>query len=122
MRYPERAPRGAGDGWRIALGLMVFFASGGITAWLVLQDVEYQLSNYSAGSEQGDTAWMTGLVAVVALVYVVWIVVRDVEEVIEHEVQEHRGDFGQLERFEPTLFRWALGLAVAIVLAVLIVG
>jgi Na+/H+ antiporter NhaD/arsenite permease-like protein len=122
MKYPERTPTRMGDGRRIAVGLMVFLASGGVTVWLLLQDVEYQLSNYSAGSEQGNTAWVTGLVAVVALVYVLWIVFRDVEEVIEHEVREHRDDLRQLERFEPTLFRWLLAVVVLIVLVALLVS
>lgn len=112
MRYPERARSGMGDGWKIAFGVLVFLASAGAGVWLFMNDVDHDVENYEGGTSAGNSVWMLGLVAVVALVYVLWTVFRDVEEAIEHEVQEHREDLRQLERFEPTLFHWALGIAV----------
>ena len=123
MRYPERT-RGrsrTGDGWKIAFGLLVFLASAGTGVWLFMDDVDHDLDNYDPAASDGNTVWMLGLVAVVSLVCVLWIVFRDVEEVIEYEVREHRDDFRTLERFEPRLFHWVLGIMiVTVVVAVLL--
>ena len=123
MRYPERVRSRSrtGDGWKIAFGLLVFLAAAGTGVWLFMEDVDHDLDNYDPASSNGNSVWVLGLVAVVALVYVLWIVFRDVEEVIEYEMHEHRDDLRSLERFEPTLFHWALGIAVIAVVVGLIV-
>ena len=122
MRYPERVRDRSwtGDGWKIVFGLLTFCASAGTGLWLFMNDVDHDVDNYESGTAAGNSVWMLGLVAIVALVYVLWIVFRDVEEVIEHEVHDHLDDLQHLESFEPTLFHWALGVAVIVVLIALL--
>jgi hypothetical protein len=122
MRYPERVRNRSGDGWKIGFGLLTFFASAGVGVWLFMDDVDHDVHNYEGGTSAGNSVWMLGLVAVVSLVYVLWIVFRDVEEVIEYEVHEHRDDLRQLEKFEPRLFHWALAAMIIALVVAMIAG
>ncbi|HNJ98647.1 MAG TPA: hypothetical protein PLV13_11005 [Ilumatobacteraceae bacterium] len=114
MRYRS----GTSDGLKIAAGLAVFVAALATGGWLLARDVHD--TGYDATSADGNTVWLVGVVAVAALAYTLWIVFRDVEEFVEREVHEHADDLRHLERFEPTVFRWALAACVVAVLIVMI--
>ena len=116
MRY--RA--GTSDGWKIAGGLTVFLVALATGWWLLARDVHD--TGYDSTSADGNTVWLVGLVAVMALDYTLWVVFRDVEEFVEREGHEQYDDLRHLERFEPTVFRWALAAAVVAVLVVAIAG
>ncbi|MDO8390068.1 MAG: hypothetical protein Q7V57_06240 [Actinomycetota bacterium] len=99
--------------WKITSAFVVSAAAAGAAWWMVQRDTEAD-----SESAAGNTAWMLGAFAVVVFAYALYLVFRDVEEVIEHEVQDH--DLQHLESFEPTLFHWALGAAAVVVLVALL--
>jgi len=102
--------------WKITISFVAAAASGAAAWWMFQRDVQSD-----SESSAGNTAWMLGAFAVVVLAYALYLVFRDVEEVIEHEVQDHRDELQHLESFEPTLFHWALGAAAIAVLVALLV-
>lgn len=115
MRYRS----GTSDGWKIAGGLTVFVAALATGGWLLARDVDD--AGYDSSSADGNTVWLVGVVAVAALLYSLWLAFRDVEEFVEREVHEHADDLRHIERFEPTVFRWALALCVVAVVVIALV-
>lgn len=105
------------EGWKITTAFLAAAASGGAAWWMFRRDT----GAGDDGSSTGNTAWMLGALAAVLLIYALYLVFRDVEEVIEHEVRDHHDDLQQLETFEPTLFHWALGAAAVVVLVAMVV-
>ena len=104
------------EGWKITSAFLATAAAAGAAWWMFKRDV----NGSDSGSSTGNTAWMLGAFALVTFLYGLYLVFRDVEEVIEHEVRDHHDDLQQLEKFEPTLFHWALGIAALVVLIALV--
>lgn len=101
--------------WKITVAFVVAAAAAGAAWWMVQRDTKAD-----SESSAGNTAWMLAAFAVVVFAYALYLVFRDVEEVIEHEVHDHLDDLQHLESFEPRLFHWALGAAVIVVLVALL--
>lgn len=116
---PRRDPGSLPDGWRLAIAAVTAATSGGAALLLVARDVGPE--GYDAASSDTNTAWLLGAIAVGAVGYFLWILVSDVEEVIESQVREHRDELHDVERFEPKLFLWLLaGVAVVVLVALLL--
>ena len=116
MGRQRAAPNDMRDGWKILLALGACATTGGFAWWLLRRD----LRTSESGSSVGNTAWMLGAAAALMLCYALYLVFRDVEEVVEQEMHDHREQLEQLESFEPTLFHWALAGAAVVVLVALV--